>query len=107
MKALDKAIVMGANIDGKVLRDAAMAHHKALGSMDSKLVTTAADYQAVNAGIGKMIASVPSSRSWMSSMLSSRSYPPPFQTTCSPCPHLLRQPQPGHGCLQCFQQGRT
>merc|ERR1719438_215905 len=62
MKALDKAIVMGANIDGKVLRDAAMAHHKALGSMDSKLVTTAADYQAVNAGIGKMIASVPSSQ---------------------------------------------
>merc|ERR1719360_449114 len=62
LKALDKAIVMGANIDGKVLRDAAMAHHKALGSMDSKLVTTAADYEAVNAGIGKMIASVPSSQ---------------------------------------------
>jgi len=62
MKAIDKAIVMGANIDGKVLSDAAMAHHKALGSMDSKLVTTAADYQAVNAGIGKMIASVPSSQ---------------------------------------------
>merc|ERR1712113_933039 len=51
MKALDKAIVMGANIDGKVLSDAAMAHHKALGSMDSKLVPPAADYQAVNAGI--------------------------------------------------------
>merc|ERR1739842_11757 len=47
---------------GKVLSDAAMAHHKAMGSMDSKLVTTAADYQAVNAGIGKMIASVPSSQ---------------------------------------------
>jgi len=59
MKAIDKAIVMGASVDGKLLSEAAMAHHKALQSMDSKLVTTAADYQAVNAGIGKLIASVP------------------------------------------------
>merc|ERR1712151_898976 len=33
-----KAIVMGASMDGKLLQDAAMAHHKALGSMDAKLV---------------------------------------------------------------------
>merc|ERR1719232_756598 len=62
MKAVDKMIVMGASMDGKLLQEAAMAHSKALNSMDSNLVTTAADYQAVNAGIGKMIASVPSSQ---------------------------------------------
>jgi hypothetical protein len=62
MKAIDKAIVMGATMDGKLLRDAAMAHHNALQNMDSKLVTTKADYTAVNAGIGKLIASVPSSQ---------------------------------------------
>jgi hypothetical protein len=62
MKAIDKALVMGASMDGKLLKEAAMAHHNALGSMDAKLVTTAADYQAVNAALGKVIASVPSSQ---------------------------------------------
>merc|ERR1719414_2511595 len=62
MKAIDKAIVMGASMDGKLLSEAAMAHSKALGSVDSKLVTTAADYQAVNAALGKLIASVPQSQ---------------------------------------------
>merc|ERR1711912_189248 len=52
----------GASMDGKLLQQAAMAHHNALGSMDSNLVTTAADYQAVNAALGKVIASVPSSQ---------------------------------------------
>merc|ERR1711972_1276259 len=32
LKAIDKALVMGASMDGKLLQDAAMAHHKALGS---------------------------------------------------------------------------
>merc|ERR1712029_871081 len=62
MKAIDKMIVMGATMDGKLLREAAMAHHNALNSMDSKLVTDAANYQAVNAALGKVIASVPSSQ---------------------------------------------
>merc|ERR1712031_124333 len=62
MKAIDKAIVMGASMDGKLLQQAAMAHHKALGSVDGNLVTTEADYQAVNAALGKVIASVPSSQ---------------------------------------------
>merc|ERR1712151_315444 len=35
LKAIDKALVMGASMDGKLLQDAAMAHHKALGSMDA------------------------------------------------------------------------
>ena len=62
MKAIDKALVMGASMDGKLLQQAAMAHHNALGSMDGNLVTTAADYQAVNAALGKVIASVPGSQ---------------------------------------------
>jgi hypothetical protein len=62
MKAIDKMIVMGASMDGKLLQEAAMAHSKALNSMDGKLVTDAANYQAVNAALGKVIASVPTSQ---------------------------------------------
>merc|ERR1712045_963465 len=62
LKAIDKALVMGASMDGKLLQDAAMAHHKALGSMDAKLVTTEADYAGTLAGLGKLIASVPQSQ---------------------------------------------
>jgi len=62
MKAIDKMLVMGANVDSKVLQDAANAHVKALDSMDGKLVTDLSSYTAVNAGIGKMIASVPASQ---------------------------------------------
>merc|ERR1712003_241517 len=43
MKAVDKMIVMGASMDGKLLTDAA-------------------SYQAVNAALGKVIASVPTSQ---------------------------------------------
>merc|ERR1711939_765124 len=50
---------MGASMDGKLLKDAGEAHHKALGSVDAKGVTSAADYEAVNAALGKAIASVP------------------------------------------------
>lgn len=62
MQAIDKMLVMGANVDSKVLQDAAEAHVKALNNMDGKLVAPLADYTAVNAGIGKMIASVPASQ---------------------------------------------
>merc|ERR1712190_188896 len=62
LKAIDKALVMGASMDGKLLKDAAKAHSKAIGSVDAKLVTSAADYQAVNAALGKVIASVPTSQ---------------------------------------------
>merc|ERR1711972_112939 len=41
------------------LKAAAEAHHKAIGSIDAKGVTSAADYEAVVAGLGKVIASVP------------------------------------------------
>merc|ERR1711933_326299 len=43
LKAIDKALVMGA-------------------SMDGKLVTSASDFQSVNAALGKAIASVPTSQ---------------------------------------------
>jgi len=62
LKAIDKALVMGASMDGKLLKEAAEAHHKALNSMDAKLVTTEADYTAVNVALGKLIASVPTSK---------------------------------------------
>jgi len=62
MKAVDKAIAMGAVMDPKLLKDAAEAHHKAIGSIDAKGVTSAADYEAVNAALGKLIASVPQTK---------------------------------------------
>jgi len=62
LQLVDKMLVMGATMDGKLLKEAAMAHHKAIGSVDAKGVTSASDYEAVNAGIGKIIASVPASQ---------------------------------------------
>jgi len=61
LKAIDKAIVMGAAMNGGALKEAANAHVKAIGSMDAKGVTTEADLAAISAGLGKAIASVPTS----------------------------------------------
>merc|ERR1711879_61398 len=58
LKAIDKALVMGASMDGKLLKEAAEAHHKAIGSVDGKLVTSQADFQAINAALGKVIAKI-------------------------------------------------
>merc|ERR1712107_955739 len=62
MKAIDKTIVMGSNMDGNLLKAAAEAHHKAIGSIDAKGVTSQEDYAAVNAALAKAIASVPKSK---------------------------------------------
>merc|ERR1740133_856680 len=62
MKAVKQAISMGVAMDPKLLKDAAEAHHKAIGSIDARGVTSAADYEAVNAALGKLIASVPQSK---------------------------------------------
>merc|ERR1719412_2861070 len=62
LKAIDKALVMGASMDGALLKEAAEAHHKAIGSVDAKLVTSASDFAGVNAALGKAIASVPTSQ---------------------------------------------
>merc|ERR1719159_910757 len=62
LKAIDKALVMGAAMDGGALKEAALAHVKAIGSVDASGVTTQADFAAINAGLGKAIASVPASK---------------------------------------------
>merc|ERR1712224_126186 len=59
LKAVDKMIVMGAAMDGGALRDAAKAHAKAIEGMDAKGVLSQADFEAINAGLGKAISSVP------------------------------------------------
>merc|ERR1711972_603904 len=62
LQAIDKMIVMGAKMDGNLLKAAAEAHHKAIGSIDATGVTSAADYEAVNAALGRVVASVPKSK---------------------------------------------
>merc|ERR1719384_2855803 len=62
LKAVDKAIVMGSAMDGNLLKAAAAAHHQAIGSIDGEGVTAAADYEAVNAALGRVVASVPTSK---------------------------------------------
>lgn len=59
--AIDKALMMGAAMDGGALKQAAQAHVKAIGSMDAKGVTTHADFEVINAELDKAIASVPTS----------------------------------------------
>merc|ERR1711918_297569 len=59
MKAIDKMIVMGSKMDGAALREAASAHAKAIEGMDAKGVLSQADFEAINTGLGKAIASVP------------------------------------------------
>merc|ERR1712007_362444 len=62
MKAIDKMIVMGSKMDGAALKEAAMAHAKAIEGVDAKGVLSQADFEAVNTGLGKAIASVPTSK---------------------------------------------
>merc|ERR1712186_159268 len=60
LKAIDKMIVMGAQADPKLLSAAAAAHHKAIGSISGPNgVTSKADWEAVNAALGRVFASVP------------------------------------------------
>merc|ERR1711897_130467 len=59
VKAVDKAIVMGASMDSELLKKGVMAHHKAIGAVsESNPVLSKADFEAINAAIGRMIASV-------------------------------------------------
>merc|ERR1712083_1183992 len=62
LKAVDKMILMGAQADPKLLKAAADAHHKAIGKISGPSgVTSKADWEAVNAALGRVIASVPES----------------------------------------------
>merc|ERR1712205_196361 len=52
----------GAQADPKLLKAAAEAHHKAIGSASGASgVTSQADWEVVNAALGRVIASVPES----------------------------------------------
>merc|ERR1712125_233702 len=63
VKAVDKAILMGATMDSELLKKGVMAHHKAIGSTsETNPVLSKADFEAINAAIGRMIASVPESQ---------------------------------------------
>merc|ERR1712008_147629 len=62
IKAMGKMIVLGAQADPKLLKAAADAHHKAIGSISgANGVTSSADWEAVNAALGRVFASVPES----------------------------------------------
>merc|ERR1712014_123063 len=63
LKAIDKMIVLGAQADPKLLKAAADAHHKAIGSVSgANGVTSQADLEGIVAGLGRVIASVPTSK---------------------------------------------
>merc|ERR1711985_90873 len=53
---------LGSKMGPKELKLGAEAHHKAIMSMDANGVTSLEDFTAVNAAIGRMIASAPSAR---------------------------------------------
>merc|ERR1712151_199465 len=62
LKAVDKMIVMGAAMDGAALQEAANVHAKAIEGLDAKGLLSQGDFQAINAGLGKAIASVPTGK---------------------------------------------
>jgi len=59
MKAVDKMIVMGSEMDWAALSEAARAHARAIEGMDGKGVLKQSDLEAILAGLGKAISSVP------------------------------------------------
>merc|ERR1712066_741645 len=62
IKAVDSMLKLGASMDPAAVKTGVQAHSKAIGSVDGKLVTSLADYTAVNSAIGHMIASAPASK---------------------------------------------
>merc|ERR1712241_113527 len=61
MKAVDKMIVLGAQMDAAALQEAARAHVMAIEGMDAQGVLKQGDFEAILAGIGKAIAGAPTS----------------------------------------------
>jgi len=59
LDAIKPVLAMGAAMDSSALKKGMLAHIKAIGSVDEKGVTSLADYEAINAAIGHMVASVP------------------------------------------------
>merc|ERR1712224_803098 len=63
VKAVDKAILMGASMDPELLKKGVMAHHKAIGATsEANPVLSQADFEGIVAALGRMIASVPESK---------------------------------------------
>merc|ERR1711953_854498 len=60
-KAIGKMIDMGAQMDPKLLKAGTDAHHAAIQGLPSNGVCTEAQLTAINAAIGRLIASVPES----------------------------------------------
>jgi len=60
LKGVQSALEMGVAMDSKALHSAVEAHHKAIAGVDAKGIPTEADYAAINAGIGQLIATTPS-----------------------------------------------
>merc|ERR1711972_776420 len=60
-KAVGKMIDMGAAMDPKLLKAGAEAHHSAIQGLPANGVCSEAQLTAINAGIGRLIASVPES----------------------------------------------
>merc|ERR1711953_838948 len=89
MNAVDKMIVMGSAMDGAALKEAAAAHVKAIDGVDAKGVLSQSDFEAINAGLGKAIASVPTSKvmdvyNSMSGLIGSSPVPNYLYSTVSP-----------------------
>lgn len=62
LKAVDSALEMSVAMDPKALHTAVEAHHKAISGVTGKGVPTAADYEAINAAIGQLIATTPTTK---------------------------------------------
>merc|ERR1719145_267478 len=61
-KAIGKMIDMGAAMDSKMLKAGAEAHHAAIGGLSPNGLCAEGKLTAINAAIGRMIASVPESK---------------------------------------------
>merc|ERR1719222_505467 len=60
-KAVGKMIAMGAQMDPTLLKKGAQAHHDAIQGLPASGVLSEAKLTAINAALGRMIASVPES----------------------------------------------
>merc|ERR1719291_321553 len=61
-KAIGKMIDMGAAMDTKLLKAGADAHHAAIGGLPASGLCSESQLTAISAAIGRMIASVPESK---------------------------------------------
>jgi len=62
LKGVDAALKMSVAMDPAALHGAVEAHHKAIAGVDAKGIPSQADYEAINAALGQLIASVPASK---------------------------------------------